>query len=312
MDEACAGQEDAPAEREDEVPQHGGPALEAGEYLVEEPRAERAAVGHGRETGPVRFHQLYELVGGGAGEVVRLEIVGEPPGGGQVRLEEAEQGALVLLVADDHGDGRILSRQDQGVWRLGDGLAVRTGQVGQRERVVGQDAGHRGDGIQEVGRAQGPEACQLVCGVCAAARLGDLVEHGLRLGRVERVRGNDAARVHDGPAEQGLPLVRVVALVQNHLAEHRDGARRLAPDGHLVRVASKGGDVVGNPLQAHALVEQAGVSRALGHDFLAWHEAVARHAILDRDKDEWLVDGLGMVDETCAVVHRCPPKLEPK
>jgi len=77
----------------------------------------------------------------------------------------------------------------------------------------------------------------------------------LALGAVQRVGGDDASRVHNGRSEERRILVHVVAAKQRHLIEDGDGPGRLAEDGHLGRVTTKGGNVVGDPLEREALVE---------------------------------------------------------
>ena len=84
----------------------------------------------------------------------------------------------------------------------------------------------------------------------APSSLDNSVVDDLTLGAVDRIGGDNGARVHNGSAEKRLSLVGVVTFVDDHVVENRDGAGRLTPDGDLLGVAPKGGNVIGNPLQS--------------------------------------------------------------
>jgi len=73
-----------------------------------------------------------------------LEVGDETVGGRDVSLKEREERALVFLVPDNHGDRSKLALLSEEVRRLCQDLAVGTGEVGERDRVVGQDGG---DGV---------------------------------------------------------------------------------------------------------------------------------------------------------------------
>src|SRR5262249_31002974 len=60
--------------------------------------------------------------------------------------------------------------------------------------------------------------------------------------------GGAAAALADPPAEE-LPAAR-----RHHVEAHVEGTRRLAEDGHQLRVAAEGGDVGPHPLEGGPLV----------------------------------------------------------
>jgi hypothetical protein len=79
--------------------------------------------------------------------------------------------------------------------------------------------------------------------------------------------------------------------------------------GWLRKLTPKSLDIVGYPLQAHSLVKEAQVRRAIGQDLLAGHKAESSHAVVDGDKNERLALVDGLVKQICSIVHGSPSKL---
>lgn len=77
----------------------------------------------------------------------------------------------------------------------------------------------------------------------------DSVIHRLRFGRCDILSRHNASTIHDGPSEQRLAFIRIIATVDNSLIEHGNGASGLAVDGDFGRVAAESSNVLGNPFQ---------------------------------------------------------------
>lgn len=106
---------------------------------------------------------------------------------------------------------------------------------------------------------------QLESGDCNAYRIIDC----LTLGAIDGICRHDRTTVHDAAPKERLAFVRVVAIIQQHLVQDRDGTGALAPNSDLVRVTAKSRDIVCNPFQAQALIKQAQVCRPICKYLLA-------------------------------------------
>lgn len=109
-------EEHAPRQREGQVTQDGADALELRVPDVQQARAEGAAV---LEHVLVGADQRVDLGGAGVVEEDGGEVGRHFARGGQVRGEEAEQRALVFLVADDEGYLCVLAGCDAELGALG-------------------------------------------------------------------------------------------------------------------------------------------------------------------------------------------------
>lgn len=114
------------------------------------------------------------------------------------------------------------------------------------------------------------EAVKGICGSLTACNLDDRIVNLLALWTVNWVGWDNRTGVHDCAPEKWLALVGVVAFVDDHVVEDRDGAGRLTPDGDLIRVTTESSNVVGNPLKTETLIEKTQVGGAILKNFLAW------------------------------------------
>ena len=87
---------------------------------------------------------------------------------------------------------------------------------------------------------------------------------------------------------------------------HRDAARRLAEDGHVVRIASERGDVLLHPLEGgdlvHVGVVALGLVRMLAAERGEGEEAEAPQTVVERDEHDAL---LGELDPRRSARSRC-------
>lgn len=107
----------AALEREDEVAEEGGHALELGVEVVV--GAARVVGGAGGGVVRVQADQPRD-VGVGVGQVELAEVALQLGGRADVGGEEGEERAFVLLVADDVGDFGVSAAQGGLIWRLRD------------------------------------------------------------------------------------------------------------------------------------------------------------------------------------------------
>lgn len=247
--------QEAPMRRgEGQVADDGGQTLVLRVELVVEAGVEGRALGRvvrvlGQEAGDLGGALVVEEDG--------REVLGELGLCGDVPLHKGEDGAFVLLVADDEGHGRVFARLHEDVRGYHECGSVWARQVGERDGFVAEDARDGVDGVQVLLVGQGTQACERVARGRAAGGLDDLVVHGLALGAVNSVCRNYTTTVHDGSPEEGLVLVRVVPVVESKLVEDRYRTGALSPDCNLGRITSESCNVVCGPLQPKPLVQQA-------------------------------------------------------
>jgi hypothetical protein len=165
-------------------------------------------------------------------------------GAGPEELGDRE--AFVVVGADDDGDvAGELARQELEGGGFGDEVAVYRGPP-RRLR------GDGGAGVEDLVQGRGTQAVERVRGGEAARGVEDVAValHGVGAVGAHGVADADGPADHHGAAEERL----VAAAVGVELVDDRVGARRLAPQRHLVRVAPEGGDVLLDPAQRVPLV----------------------------------------------------------
>ena len=144
----CVAQHRATSEREVQIAQDGGVALEARVDFVEDASVEGASGGGVRG---IRVHEALDL-GARRFRIIRGEIIDDVVLRGDVRQDEAEEGALVFLVADDEGDARHARAgfaRGAGVHGEEGVVRVVAREVGEVEGAVAEDFGHGGGGFEE-------------------------------------------------------------------------------------------------------------------------------------------------------------------
>jgi hypothetical protein len=116
--------------------------------------------------------------------------------------------------------------------------------------------------------------------------------------------GDGTAALKDCLVEE----VVVLAVVGDKLHAQRTGTSRLAPDGHLVSVTTKGGNIVLDPLESQALVSERNVASTRSLHFIAEEETPLSEAVVDGDGNDRLLflDRLvNDVREVVSWVGRC-------
>lgn len=97
--------------------------------------------------------------------------------------------------------------------------------------------------------------------------------------------GDGATALENRLVEQ----VVVLAIISNKLHSQGTGTGRLAPNGDLASVATKGSDVVLNPLEGHALVSESNVSGTSSLHLLAEEESPLCKAVVDGNGNDRLL-----------------------
>ena len=83
-------------------------------------------------------------------------------------------------------------------------------------------------------------------------------------------------------------MLGAVTSVGHHVQQSRATARRLAHDGDAILVAAKTMDVLLDPLESHALIEQSSIEVSLTFDFKPRQPAKGAEAIVNSHVDHTL------------------------
>lgn len=110
--------------------------------------------------------------------------------------------------------------------------------------------------------------------------------------------GNGTAALENCLVEQ----IVVFAVVSDELHSQRTGTGRLAPNGDLVSVTTKSGNVILDPLEGQALVSECNVASTSSLHLIAKQETPLSEAVVDGDGNDRLLFLDGLVDDVRKVV----------
>ena len=282
-----------------------------GEIVNEEARANVAevAVGGGRGA-PVfacfadvgvdvlGFGRVERLDSGELGGVEGGKLGLKPvvAGGGSVHeFLRHEDSAFVRDVAVDGGKFEEASRGVEIQSVVDDEVAIDGGVVGEKGVIVGV-----GEAGEDVLRFEGRDikVTKALQGIFVTTALGPIDQTVVLILRLsDSAQGAEGLRFSNGTLEETV----FATTIRCQLQRHASGTCGISTNDNVLWITTKFRNIILNPMECHALVFQAIVKAAFGHELRAGKEAEDADSIVDGHDNNLTSRGLY---ETTAVLSR--------